>query len=762
MTFRRTAVATAILSLYSAPGLVHAQADQTNNAHASDIAMADGRVQVLPTVQVEGEAIDPYKVDDAQSPKFTAPLLDTPKSFTVISEELLRDTAATSLQDALRQVPGITFAAGEGGQPIADRPIIRGINSTSNVFVDGMRDIGSQTREVFDLEAVEVLKGSDSVYAGRGSGGGSVNLVSKTAKGEDFTRGTLMFGTADTLRGTIDQNWVINDTVAFRLGVLGAKGGTPGRDSAVDFDKWGVSPSLAFGLGTPTRVTLDYYHLSDNSMPDYSIPYDLETGVPATETLGVDADSFYGLVNRDFREGETDIATVFVDHDLENGLHLRNATRWGKSTNSYVVSNPDDSAGNVANGSVYRSTKNRWSQTKTIANQTDLTGRLVTGFLEHSFDFGVEFTREKKEQDGYTITSANPHVDADGNATRNCDDPVLDPTQPSYDCTDLYNPNPYDPWAGTVARNDNPSFYQTDATAIYAFDTIKFSEQWQASLGVRWDRYETEAETPSDPAANAHSSDTFINYQLGLVYKPVSSGSIYASYGTETTPAPLGSGDEDAPFPGSPDDCTRRCRADNTNIDPEETENFEIGAKWELFNERLLLTAAIFDISRENAYIEVEPDVFDTAGETSVRGAEFSFSGSISEKWKVFGGYSYLDSELVRAATGSVAEGKELPNTPEHSFTLFTNYAITPAITVGGGANYVSEVYGSLTSDPVKKIPDYWRFDAMASWALMPDLELQLNVQNITDEVYYTKAYAAHYAALGSGRQVLVSANFSF
>lgn len=757
MTIRRTAIAAAILTTYAVPAVSREDVQQPPTA-ADD-------VQVLSPVDIEGKKVDGYKAESAQSPKFTAPLLDTPRSFTVISEDLLRDTAADSLQDALRQVPGITFLAGEGGQPIADRPVIRGINSTANLFVDGVRDIGSQTRRVFDIESVEILKGTDSVYAGRGGGGGSVNLVSKTAGGEDFQRGAVTIGTADTLRATVDGNWMVSDTAAFRVGVLGEKAGVPGRDSVVESDAVGVSPSLAFGLGSQTRMTLDYYHVRESGIPDYSIPYDLASGEPVTETLGIDEENFYGLLNRDFLEGETDIATAIVHHELTPNLRLRNLTRWGKSTNSYVVTNPDDSRGNVEDGFVYRSSKNRWSQTKTLANQTDLSGVAVAGRFEHSYNIGLEFIRENKEQDGYNVVSAASAFGSDCSSTEV--DPASGMTfgellRANGDCTSLASPTPADAWMGTVTRRNTPTVYETDATAIYAFDTVKLSDHWQISAGLRWDRYETEATSASDPTLNAYADDTFINYQLGAVFKPVANGSIYVSYGTQTTPATLGTGDEDTPQPDSPADCTRRCRRDNTQLDPEESVNIELGTKWDLFDQRLRVTAAIFDITRENASIEVSAGVFEQVGETRVTGAEIGFAGGITERWHLFGGYSYLDSELVRSGFEDTAEGQQLTNTPEHSVSLLTNYDLTERLTIGGGANYVSEVFGSVTSDPRKTVPAYWRYDAMAAWEILDAVEVQLNVQNLSDEVYYTKAYASHYAAKGPGRQVLLTTHFSF
>ena len=726
-------------------------------AHALPVMAQEEAAAELSPVTVEGASIRDYKSDEASSPKFTAPLLDTPRSVTVINSEVLRDSGSTSLQDALRVVPGITFGAGEGGQPIADRPIIRGLNSTANVFVDGVRDIGTQTREIFALESVEVIRGADSVYSGRGSGGGSINLVSKTPKPEAFTSGTLMIGTDDLLRGTLDRNWRLGEDVGARLNVLGTKGGTPGRDNAVDFEKWGIAPSITVGIDSATRLTAGYYHLTDNGMPDYSIPYDLASGQPATETLGVDSDRFFGLVSRDFREAKTDIATLTAARDLDNGFVLRNVTRYGTSTNSYVVTNPDDSKGNVANGLVYRNTKSRFTETDTFANVTDLSGVAQVYGFEHRFNIGLEFSREEKVADGWNVVS-----DGAGTGT-DCSDPVQGPLLlASGDCTDLFAPNPYDPWSGTVSRRNDPTYFTTDITSLYGLDSVSMSPRWQGSFGLRWDQYQTEAIKPSDPAVNGISRDSFLNYQVGLVFKPVPNSSIYASLSTTTTPASLGNGDEDSPNPGSPDSCTSRCRRDNTNLDPEETLNLELGTKWALFADRMLVSAALFQMTRENAEIEVAADIFEQVGEAEVRGLELSLSGSVTPRWNVFGGYTYLDTELVRGAFDSAAVGEVLPNTPEHSLSVTTRYEVTPTLTVGGGAFYVSEVYGSTSSSPKKQIPEYWRFDALLGWRINRNFDVQVNVQNLADEVYYTKAYAAHYAALGSGRQVLVSTHFSF
>lgn len=763
MKFRKSPIAAAVLAFYALPGA--AQEAATPPAAPAPEAAATQ----LEGVKVQYDAVGAYKAEEVSSPKYTAPLLDTPKSVTVIPAQVMQDIAATSLQDALRTVPGITFLAGEGGQPIADRPVIRGLSSGNSLFIDGMRDIGSQTRDVFALDAVEVTKGADSAFGGRGSGGGSVNLVTKQARAEDFTNASLMLGTADTLRGTIDRNWKINERTGARLNVMGNHAGVAGRDSAVVSDKWGAAGALAFGLGTPTRISLDFYHLSEDGMPDYSIPYDLATGQPVTETLGVDRKNFYGLKNRDFRRSEADIGTVKISHDIDSGLTISSATRYGNSSNDYVVTNPDDSSGNVANGLVYRSPKTRISETETIANLTALSAKFDTGFIKHSLSTGVEFSREQRMQDTYTINRVP------AGTGRNC---TTDPTLgPSFDCTSLYNPTPNDLWLGKVLRTNTPTNFETTAGAVFAFDTLELSKQWLVNLGLRWDSYETEAQrdagvtpatTPAPVAAlYASREDSFFNYQLGLIYKPVEAGSIYASYSTESTPQAIAAGDEDA------------VTSINAVGKPERARTAEVGAKWELFGQRLLVTGALFDTERKDALLQLDSTTYQQVGKTRVRGVELNASGNITDDWSLFGGYSYLDSELVRGslyvASPSVildpSQGKQLPNTPKHAVSLFSTYKFLQKYSVGGGAYYVSKVYGStqttqntstgIVSIP-KYVPDYWRFDLSAGWQVSPSTALQFNVQNVLDEVYYTKAYSNHYAALGTGRQFLLTANLSF
>jgi catecholate siderophore receptor len=705
----------------------------------------------LGTVNVNGQRVR----REPQSPEFVAPLVDTPRAITIIPQQIIEQTAATSLQDILRTSPGITFGAGEGGQPLADRPFIRGQSSGNNIFVDGIRDSGGQQREVFNLEQVEVIKGPDAVYSGRGSGGGSINLGSKAPRLTDFTRFGLGVGTDGYLRGTIDQNWNLGETAGLRLNLMGAEGDVPGRDS-VDYDKWGLGLSLAAGLGTDSSATFSYYHLTSNQMPDYGIPLFTKIGIRTTDSgiLDVPYDSFYGLEARDYLTNEVDAFTFDFKHAFSDTLRIRNVSRYSQTLNDYVVTNPGD-GGNITNngvaliGGTYfmkRGTKSRWNPTETIANVTDLSGEFATGPLRHTFNVGLELSRENNSTASYAVTTLS------GSA---CPAPLT-----GFDCTPLYDPNPSDPWTGTIVRGLISSS-QTDTVGLYAQNAIALGERWKLNLGVRYDDYAVDGiNATGSVAAPVYAPVSngwdFVNYQVGLVYKPTASSSVYASYATASTPPTISAGDQNTG--GS---------VGNDVLDPEETESFEIGAKANLFNDRLAVSGAAFMLTRQNALVQVLPGVSEQVGEAEVRGVELGISGNITREWQVFGGYTWMDSELVRAANTSVNVGDPLANTPEHTVSLFSTYRVTPRLSLGGGVYYVSRSFGGNQGGAgggTNRIyaPEYTRVDLFASYDINERASLQLNVQNAGDEEYILRTNGVHHADPAPARQAILTLNLRY
>lgn len=705
--------------------------------------------------EVAGVHVEGHMAAEPVSPKFTADLIDTPRSVTVIPQTVIEQTAATSLQDILRTSPGITFGAGEGGQPLADRPFIRGQSSGNNIFVDGVRDSGGQVRDVFNLEQVEIVKGPDSAYTGRGSGGGSINLTTKQPKLVDAASANLRVGTDNYLRGAIDANYAVGDTGGVRINLMGAQGDTPQRD-AVDFDTWGAALAAGLGLGADSRMVFSYYHLTRNEMPDYGVPltrkmpgFTAETGI-----VDVPRDSFYGLTARDYQETTADIATLTGEHDINEAMTFRGVFRYAKTVNDYVVTNPGD-GGNAqfvaGEWWMKRGTKSRYNPATTVAAVADLYGRFSTGGIEHSYDIGLELSREKNENASYAVTTI---------AGSPCPAGFANPG--AGDCTRVYAPNPADPWQGTLTRNPL-STSRTQTAGFYLFDTLSFGEQWLLNLGVRHDEYSVEGRSV-DSAGVVTSSDgdwSFTNYQAGLVYKPTPASSVYVSYGTASTPPTISGGDQNATSGAG------RGNLANVILDPEETTSIEAGVKWAFFGERLSTSAAIFQLNRENAQIEVQPGVYAQAGETEVRGLELSLSGLVTPAWSVFGGYTYMDSELVKGAYDNTNVGDQLANTPEHSFSLFSTYQVTDALSLGGGAYYVSDRFGGNQGGAGAGrfgvyAPEYWSFDAFASYAINERLSIQLNVQNVTDEDYIVRTNGVHHADYGPARQAILTLNAKF
>ncbi|MBR8653347.1 TonB-dependent siderophore receptor [Achromobacter sp. Marseille-Q0513] len=715
---------------------------------APGLALAQGATHELSPVHVSGQAVnDGYEANVASSPKMTAPLLDTPRSVTVITEQLMRDRAATSLMDVLRTAPGITFGAGEGGTPTGDRPFIRGYEASTDLMVDGMRDLGRFSHETFNIESVEILKGPSSAYSGRGSTGGSINLVSKSPKAETFAEASTGFGTDNNWRLTGDANVAFSDTAAFRLNVMKQGGDVPGRDH-VKTDRWGAAPSIAWGLGTPTRVTLSYYHLQNDDTPDLGIPFKNESRPGRVTPPRVDRDNYYGIVGRDYRKNQADMGTLRIEHQFSDAATLRNSTRYSESRNEYVMTRPSfdncaaptGSRPNPAYGKAPCSTEanglkiskalRTLNQTnRSFANQTDLFGEFAAGGLRHSYVAGVEFSREE-------ITKR------DGISSGGFDKTLLD---------DLYRPNPHQAYTGSLSWGPSYRAAKTNTAAAYVFDTIKFSEQWETSVGLRYDRYRVES-------GGAKRTDGLWNYQLGLVYKPAPNGSIYVSYGTSSNP----SGETAGQSGGADGAAGGRLTASTADLGPEKSRSIEIGTKWNVFDDRLSLTAALFETRKTDARSS-DPLTGDItlAGSNRVRGIELGAAGSITPKWQVWAGYSYLDPKISSYRSGKEDfSGKQMKFIARQSASLWTTYKFLPELTTGIGATYTGKRY--VDDANVYQLPSYWRYDAMASYAFNKNFSLQLNLNNLTNETIYEASHVGLFSYVAPGRSAMLTATFRY
>lgn len=779
-------------------------------------------------ILVEGE-----RVREESTPKAVAPLIDTPRSIVVVPREIIEQTGSVSLADALRTVPGITFGAAEGGNPIGDRPFVRGFDTQGSTYLDGVRDIGAQSREIFAVEQVQVVRGSDSTLGGRGSAGGTINIVSKMPQPGTFASVSGSYGSADFKRVTGDVNLSLGDDIAFRVQGLWHDQDVAGRDEIWQ-NRWGVAPSFTIGVNGPTKLTAMFYHLESDELPDSGLPYAYvaSANVNATpagssgtiysqpavgdfttasgRTGHISPNNFYGLVDRDFRRSTVDQFTLRGEHDF-GGVRLRNTARYSRTSQEYIYTQPDDSQANVfgvptgnrnnafnsytAGGRVWRRANTRWGYTESMIDQLDLSGKFHTGSIEHSFAAGGEISWEKAYRNTFIV---NTGINNTATGLR-C---AVAPGSAPYNCADLFNPNPHDPWVNYVAGGATTptpivKAAQSAGTtndghtkAVYAFDSITIVPQLILNLGIRYEDFESRVRLPlaGGTTPEVRREDDFVTWQAGVVFKPTDNTSLYASYATAAVPpnALIGEGSEGNSL-GTVGGASGQDAADALRV--ERSRNMEVGAKADLFNAKLALTAAVFQTDTRNARVTSDNNTVSFIGERRVRGVELNANGQITRKWTVFGGYSYLDAIIVDGgftaftlpAGGGVAArtvlepsvntGKQFPQVPKHSATMWTNYNLG-RFELGGGAIYSSRVIGGYADNRyvsgtgasavvvpatvtiVRSVPSYWRFDARAAFHVTDKIDVSVNAQNLADERYFTAAFASHYASMAAGRTV--------
>jgi catecholate siderophore receptor len=593
----------------------------------------------------------------------------------------------------------------------------------------------------------EQRKGADSAYAGRGGAGGSINIVTKRAKAENFLLGDVGLGTDGYKRATLDFNRVVGSGIGLRLNAMAHDADVPGRDGPSN-KRWGIAPSITFGMGTATEMSLAWQHLQASNMPDGGVPYlysnaamaGLRGGSRVTPTYGSSRDNWYGLTSRDYERERSDLLTASIEHRFSQTNKFRNSLRWSKSEQDYVWTQPDDSKGNAIKGYVWRRGNYRASDVKTLQNLSEFSGKALTGGMEHSFAVGLELSQEKSSVRSAAIQDAS---------TSNC-------TRVSMWCASLDNPDSATPWTYAWTPPTAVTVNKIDTVALYGFDTIKFSPNWLLNAGLRVDHYKVRA---TSATYDISRNDTLFNYQLGLVYKPADNGSVYASIGTASRPggSTVGNGSEDLAI-------TTDALAD---LKPEKTRAIELGTKWDLLDKLLSLSAALFRNDVTNVRI-TENGITYMGGNKVVNGIELGFSGNVLPGLSVFGGYTFMDSKQKNMGAGNIANGQPYTNTPKHSFSLWTSYKPTPQWTVGLGVYAQSSVNTGYVRSSVdggivtKGAPGYARIDAMVAYRFTRNLALQVNVYNLGDKVYYSGVRSPHYATIAPGRSVVASLKLSY
>lgn len=666
-------------------------------------------VFVLPTVTVEGEA-ERYNVSETSLTRLPTRLVDTPQSVTVVPETVIEEQRATTVREALRNVSGITVSAGEGGRQ-GDSFILRGFSATTDVIRDGVRDSGWLTRDTFNLGGVEVFFGPSSILFGRGSTGGAVNLVTKKPGRRDFQELVLSGGSQPQGRLELDINQVLSEDLQVRVSAMGQLSGVAGRNAARE-NRAGVAPSLRYALGKDTTVEVDYLLQVEDAVPDYGQPY--FNGYPVSTSIGVPREAWYGVEGSDTEEVTAHVASARLQHRLGGASMLTNTLRYGRVDRFVRPTAPRGlQPANDPNPQIVGRQRFETETDHThLVNQTDVRTEFETGFIKHTANAGIELAWEKRDQLRFNLTlPTGQNVPAD-----------------------LFNSDPA-PDLSEVERvfstsNDTQQF----TLAAYAADQLQITKYLELLGSIRVDRFTTDYASLAGTGVRTEleRDDTFFNWRVGAVVHPVEKTSLYAMYGTSSNPsAEVGT-----------------IAAGTESLEPERNETFEFGAKADLFDDRLGLSGALFRIEKKNARVpntdpEGPPQILE--GRQRVDGFNIGVAGTVLQRWRVLANYTFMDSEILEH-TNDFLVGQQLPNTPKHSLSLWTTVGITEALTLGGGAIYqdVTVVNNPASATAaINKVPNYWRFDAFASYAL-EKVDLQLNVYNLTNALYYDQYYGGH------------------
>ena len=726
----------------------------------------------------------PYKVDHLeQSGKFPEPILNTPKSVTVLSRQVLEDKNATTLKQAILSTAGVTLGTGEGGNAFGDRFFIRGFDARNDIFIDGVRDAGVSVRENFFTEQVEILRGPASSFAGRGTAGGAINIVTKqaTTQGNFYNMDTT-FGTDQTKRVVLDVNQVISPTLAIRAGGLFQDANVAGRDYTTD-DRNGGFVAATWKPVDAVKITGNYIHTELTGIPDFGVPYyrpstATTAGGPFTD-FGVNRNNWYGFVNRDFFRTGQDIGTINAEVQVTPDLLITNKTRESRSTQNYIGTLPENPmlVNPLVLSTLSANPQSRLQITDVFANQTEATYKFNDGLgFKHTALAGVEIDRETSSIDKYVGLSSEA---LPGGLAGTGSVSGVFVYSPQYTFTQFPSP----------ALAGMPTNIGVDTNSGYLLDTANYRDLVILNGGVRFDDYNIN--TSGYGSVNGRS--TFgrqqaefgiPSFNLGLTLKPLPNGSVYVAYATSSNPVGAEFDGTSTAYGGLSPVLNG---ASNQIFGPEKNKAIEVGTKWELFDRHMLLTAALFQTNKDNAREAQNitspatatascPYPAGTSGTVScitagaaywVRGIDLGVSGKITDKWSVFGGLVLMQSQVTKSNAPpadpllySSNVGLPLANIAHQSFSLLSKYQLNDTWELGGQAVYRSKIYGGtlLAANQGASIPSYWRFDTFAEAKINQNWRVKLFVNNIFDKRYYDALYqsAAPFVLEAPGRAAYI------
>jgi len=691
-------------------------------------------------------------------------ILDTPQSINIVPAEVIQQQGVNNLQDALRNVPGITLNAGEGGTH-GDLVNLRGFSAGDDYYMDGLRDTGLYDRDTFDYDSLEVLKGPASTLFGRGSTGGVINQVTKAPELFRINDFSVTGGTNSEIRATADVNYVLGDTMAMRINLMGQDSSVIDRPYARN-QRWGAAPSFAWGIDTDTSFTLKYLHQQEDNLPDYGIPFLFDKPAPVAR------DTFYGLPADDRYKTDVEVVTGRFEHNFNDALSVSDTARYGSywfdsrqtaaiygTANCFDASSPTQyqyvgqtDCATVAEpvpvtlenplypvlGTptdeiwVLRDRPSSKGVITTMMNNADLTAKFATGGLSHTLVGGIEADSEIAS----LVRFANQ------------DDQIIP--------TPLLDPDPNEAFANlhqTAVRQTPVT--STKTLGVYLNDTIDINAQWTLTGAVRYDHFTAHFDQPIGTPSHFSHVDNIFSPRAAIVYKPTENSSLYFSYGTSFNPSAE----------------SLSLSASNKDLAPEKDRTFEIGGKAQVLDGMLSLTAAVFNTEMTNARISdpTNPALQTLAGTERVNGFELGAQGRITPNWEIIAGYTYLDPTAVGLA-GAGVHGP-IPNTAHNQANLWSVYDFDNGFRFGGGLNYLGRVSAGTDnatvpgSIVVAHVPSHVTFDAMAAYKINDTLNVQINGYNLADDYYYVNSYftrpGENHTVPAAGRTFLLSLNAS-
>lgn len=650
---------------------------------------------------------------------------NAPQSITVVTNQLMAAQGTTNLEDALRNVPGITLNAGEGAAR-GDTVNLRGFSAFNDFFLDGIRDAAVYTRDDFDLQSIEVLKGPAAVLFGRGSTGGAINQVSKAPRFTPFEDVTAELGSNDLYRATADLDTPISPSTAVRLNLMGQSSAVAERD-AVRNRRWGVAPTVALGIDDNDSLILAYLHQQEENVLDTGIPF--VDGRPAP----VPRDAFFGLAS-DRATTDADIFTARYRHDFSDNLSLGDTLRYGRYEFDYQFESPNFGATAptattpLAAVVVGRDAPDSSGVATNLDDQLDLTAHFNTGFIAHTLVAGIEIARQTADIDRYQ----NPF-----NSNNNWvpETPLLDP-----------DPNETRPREPVASKQNTVA----PSRGAYVIDTLALGRYVSLTAGFRYDEFSAtyrSVTVQSGTLLRLHDRNRLGSPRASLVIKPTPRQTCYVSYGTSFDP--------------SAEALTLTTKT--ANLGPVKARSFEVGAKSEWLHGHLMLTQAIFRTEVDNAQTN-DPDnpaITVLNGNERVDGVELQAIGRLTRHWEIFSGYTYLDGRTL--ASGTPADvGKLMPNAAHDQLNLWTEYELPGGWEVGGGGNWLSHRFAD--SAETAYIPGHVVWNALISYQASPRLKLQLNGYNLLNKLYYDGAYytspSENHVNPGAGRSVTLTVHW--